>query len=113
MENDNTSRTTNTWSNTWNMHAYVADNTDCGHKRSTKEKEQTAMVETRRARIKKLITSAHVKFVAGEPVGSELFWDCALNDIDPKTLYAEFEELELSQIIDSHTGERNERDTKD
>jgi len=63
------------------------------------------MVESKKSRIKRLIAEAHVKFITGNPIGSPLFWDLALNGIDYRQLYREFSQLELSQIIDSYTGE--------
>ena len=64
------------------------------------------MAENRKTRIKRLIAEAHEKFITATPPGARLFWDLALNGVDPKLLYEEFKYIELGQIIDQHTGEK-------
>ena len=107
MKNDIDNRNTNIWNATWCMHGNSTDSTSVQHSRSNHVSEVCEeMPETRKARIKRLITAAHVRFIASQQVGSELFWDLALSDINAKTLYDEFANLELSQIIESYTKEK-------
>jgi len=106
MKNDYSYTNTNNWSTAWCMHGDNTNQPDIRDNRGSHVAEDEEMSETKKARIKRLITTAHVKYVASQPVGSELFWNLALNGIDCKTLYEEFSQLELNQIIDSYTGEK-------